>query len=57
MDLDTTTFKRRVQFHNHKTLEQAIAFAVEYEAFEGSIDEIRKPPGKVRSFFFKHNST
>ena len=36
--------KRYVQLMNRpKTLDQAISFAIEYEAFEGPVDQLRKP--------------
>ena len=41
--LNNYDLKKHVQFHHPQTLNQAIAFATEYEAFLGPIDKIGKP--------------
>lgn len=35
--------KKHVQFHHPLSLDQAIAYAMEYEAFDGSLDHVKKP--------------
>ena len=41
--LTSHEMKKHVQFHHPKTLDEAITFAVEYEAFDGPYDITRKP--------------
>lgn len=35
--------RKHVQFHHPLSLHQAIAYAMEYEAFDGSLNHVRKP--------------
>jgi hypothetical protein len=41
--LNNQELKKHVQFHHPQTLNQAFAFASEYEAFVGPLDKVVKP--------------
>ncbi|CAG2241344.1 unnamed protein product [Mytilus edulis] len=46
--------QKQVQFSHPKTIESAIAYAVEYEAFVGTQADIRKPKDKEAEFNIKY---
>ena len=39
--------KKHVQFRHPITLDHAIAYAMEYEAFDGSLSQVRKPSAEI----------
>jgi len=45
--LNNYELKKHVQFHHPQTINQAIAFASEYEAFVGPVDKVMKPHEQI----------